>query len=479
MLLRQITDPKLAQHAYLVGCPGSREALVVDPLRDVDQYIEAARREGLRIVAVAETHIHADFLSGARDLADRTGAHLYLSAAGGPSWSYRWTEGRKDVTLLDDGDEFSIGNVVVRAARTPGHTPEHIAFLVSDGSVGEPMGVLSGDFVFAGDLGRPDLLESAAGEAGSREVGAHDLFTSVNQLLGWPDWLQVWPGHGAGSACGKALGAVPQTTAGYEKRFNGSVQAALQGEDAFVRAILDGQNEPPLYFARMKRLNRDGVPPLPALPAPPRLGPAELGDWSQRRDAFVLDTRTDRRAFMRRHLAGALHVPLDRTFNTVAGSLVADAEAPILLLVDDGRVAEAVRDLVRVGLDNVQGYATFDDVEAHFAAGGAPASIEEITMADLESRRMAGDRVLDVRYGPEFDERHVPGAIHIPYTRLAERIDELPTDGALVVHCETGIRSAAAAAFLARAGFDVAYVNGRFGAWQEAEVNPAIERLSD
>jgi hydroxyacylglutathione hydrolase len=158
---------------------------------------------------------------------------------------------------------------------------------------------------------------------------------------------------------------------------------------------------------------------------------------------------------------------------------VADADAPIVLLLDEDRVEEAVRDLVRVGLDNVQGYATFDDVEAHFAAGGAPASIEEITMADLESRRMAGARVLDVRYGPEFDEHHVPSAIHIPYTRLAERIDEVPSDGPVVVHCQTGVRSAAAAAFLARAGYQVAYVNGRFDRWQPKEEGPAIERLSD
>ncbi len=468
MLLRQITDRKLAQHAYLVACPGSKEALIVDPLRDVDQYVDAARREGLRIVAVAETHIHADYLSGVRDLADRTGARIYLSGGGGPDWSYRWAEGRDDVTLLHEGDEFSIGNVVVRAAHTPGHTPEHIVFLVADAGVGEPMGVLSGDFVFAGDLGRPDLLESAAGEAGSREAGAHDLFQSVNQLLGWPDWLQVWPGHGAGSACGKALGAVPQTTAGYEKRFNDSVQAALRGEDAFVRAILDGQNEPPLYFARMKRLNRDGVPPLTELPAPRRIAPPELADWSGRTDRFVFDTRIDRSAFMARHLRGALHVPLDRTFNTVAGSLMADPALPILLILDRDRVEEAVRDLVRVGLDNVEAYATFDDLDAYFAAGGTPAVIEEISTSELESRRGAGAHVLDVRYGPEFEQRHVPDAIHIPYTRLAERIGEIPNDGPVLVHCQGGARSAAASAFLARAGYEVVFVNGPFSAWRTA-----------
>jgi hydroxyacylglutathione hydrolase len=478
MLLRQITDPKLAQHAYLVGCPGARQALVVDPLRDVDQYIEAARRENLRIVAVTETHIHADFLSGTRELAERTGARIYLSAAGGPAWSYRWNEGRSGVTLLDDGDEFMIGNVIIRATRTPGHTPEHITFTVTDGAERGPMGVITGDFVFAGDLGRPDLLESAAGEAGSREAGARDLFRSVDRLIEWPDWMQVWPGHGAGSACGKAMGAVPQTTAGYEKRFNDSVRAALDGEEAFVRAILDGQNEPPLYFARMKRLNRDGVPPLRELPKPRRLEAAELAEWAGRRDAYVLDARTDRSAFMRRHLPGSLFTPMNRAFNTAAGSLVADPELPILLILDDGRVEEAVRDLVRVGLDEIVAQASPETLEAHFAAGGAATTIDEIGMRDLESRR--GDAVvLDVRYGPEFEAGHVTDAIHVPYTRLAARLDEVPRDRPVLVHCETGARSANAASLLAREGFDVTYVNGRLTDWRPAAGVTAVSTSSD
>ncbi len=466
MLLRQIADARLAQYAYLIGCPATKEALVVDPQRDVDRYEAAAVAEGLRIVAVAETHIHADFLSGARDLADRTGARLYLSDEGGPDWAYRWAAGRPDVTLLKDGDAFAVGNVSVTAVHTPGHTPEHLCFLVSDGGADEPMGVASGDFVFAGDLGRPDLLESAAGEAGAREPAARDLFASVGRLLAWPDWLQVWPGHGAGSACGKALGAVPQTTAGYEKRHNPSVAAARRGEAAFVGQMLDGQNEPPLYFARMKRQNRDGVPPLAALPVPRRLDAAALAALAGRQDTMALDTRTDRRAFMRRHLPGALHAPLDKSFNTVAGSLVADPDTPLVVLVDEGRVDEAVRDLVRVGLDRVEGWAAPAAVEAYFDGGGAAASIEEIGVEALEGRRRAGARVLDVRYGPEFAQRHVPGAAHVPYTRLAERLPDVPAGTPLLVHCQSGIRAAAAAAFLARAGYPVVYVNGPFGHWQ-------------
>lgn len=466
MLLRQLADPTLAQHAYLIGCPATKEALIVDPQRDVDRYLDAAAREGLRIVAVAETHIHADFLSGAQALAEQTGARLYLSDEGGPDWTYRWAKGRPDVTFLRDGDAFAVGNVGVKAAHTPGHTPEHVCFLVTDGGADEPMGVASGDFVFVGDLGRPDLLESAAEVAGAREPAARDLLASVSRLMEWPDWLQVWPGHGAGSACGKALGAVPQTTAGYEKRHNPSVKAAGRGEAAFVRQMLDGQNEPPLYFARMKRQNRDGVPPLAALPTPRRLDAADLAALAGRRDLAVLDTRTDRSAFMRRHFPGALFAPLDKTFNTVVGSLVADPETPLYLIVDEDRMENAVRDLVRVGFDRVEGYATPQVMEAYFDGGGGATTIEEVGIEGLEQRRLDGAPVLDVRYGPEFAARHVPGAAHVPYTRLAERLADVPAGGPLLVHCQSGIRSAAASAFLARAGYPVVYVNGPFARYE-------------
>ncbi|HLL45111.1 MAG TPA: MBL fold metallo-hydrolase, partial [Longimicrobiaceae bacterium] len=227
MILRRLYDDKLAQASYLVGCAATGEALVVDPNRDVEQYVEAARGEGLRVMHVTETHIHADFVSGSRELARRSGAQLFLSGEGGEDWRYAFAE-EAGATLLRDGDSFRVGNVRVEVLHTPGHTPEHLAFVVTDtAGADRPMGVLSGDFVFVGDVGRPDLLERAARHEGTMEAGARTLFRSLQRFKALlPDWVQLWPGHGAGSACGKALGAVPQSTLGYEKLFNWGLAAA-------------------------------------------------------------------------------------------------------------------------------------------------------------------------------------------------------------------------------------------------------------
>ncbi|MDT0632597.1 rhodanese-like domain-containing protein [Rubrivirga sp. S365] len=467
MLLRQIHDPSLAQYAYLVGCQKTGEALVVDPERDVDRVLALAAEEGLTITHVAETHIHADFLSGARDLAERTGARLYLSAEGeSAGWGSDWAEGRDDVTFLRDGDTFAVGNVEVRAVYSPGHTPEHLAYLVTDhgGGADAPMGLLSGDFVFVGDLGRPDLLEQAAGQAGAQEPAARQLYASVQRFLDLDDFVQVWPAHGAGSACGKALGAVPQSTVGYERRFNGAIDAARRGEPAFVEAILDGQPEPPLYFARMKAQNRDGVPPLAALPTPRALAPDELA--APPAGAVVVDTRPDRSAFMAAHLPGALYAPLGSTFSTVVGSYVTDPETPLVLVVPEGGVGEAVRALVRIGLDRVVAYATYETLAAYAHGGGDTAAIPEVDF-EAVAGRAGGAAVLDVRRQAEVDAGHVPGAAHIAHTRLADRLDEVPDGSPLYVHCQSGARAAVAGAFLASRGYDVAYVNDGFAHYRE------------
>jgi hydroxyacylglutathione hydrolase len=470
MFFRQITDDKLAQYAYLIGCQKTGEALVIDPERDVDRYVRAASAEGLRVTAVAETHIHADFLSGARDLAAQTGAHLYLSAEGeADGWGSRWArEGSLPVTFLRDGDTFRVGNLEVRALHTPGHTPEHLSFLITDhgGGADAPMGLVSGDFVFVGDLGRPDLLESAAGEAGAQGPAARALYQSVQRFLDLDDALQVWPGHGAGSACGKALGAVPQSTVGYERRFNAAIDAAHRGEDAFADAILDAQPEPPLYFARMKRLNRDGVPPLTALPQPRALGPDDLAALPE--GAVVVDTRADRAAFMDAHLPGSLYAPLDRQFNTIVGSYVTDPEAPLVLILDGARVEEAVRDLVRIGLDRIVAYATPETLAAYAAAGGATARIEAVRFEDVAAHRDdPGVAVLDVRRTSEYAAGHVPGAANAAHTRLAGALDRVPEADMLYVHCQAGGRAATASAFLAREGYNVRFVNDGFAHYRE------------
>jgi hydroxyacylglutathione hydrolase len=472
MLFRQFFDPKLAQYAYLVGCQQTGEALIIDPLRDIDQYLEAAEAESLRITAVAETHIHADFLSGAREFAERFGTRVYLSDEGGEDWASDWARGGQyDAGFLKDGDAFRIGGIEVRAVHTPGHTPEHMSYAITDrgGGASTPIGIATGDFVFVSDLGRPDLLEQAAGMHGVQEPSARQLFTSLPRFTELEDHLQVWPAHGAGSTCGKELGAVPQTTVGYEKRYNASLAAADRGEDAFVEAILAGQPEPQTYFARMKRDNNQGVPLLSRLPQPQRLTVAELGQAVKEGEALIVDTRLDRSAFMTRHIPGSLHAPINRSFNTVVGSLVEDETVPILLIVDDSRVEEAVRDLVRLGYDRIESFVTSETLTRYFDRGGEKASIETVTFRELEEMRRKGEaEVLDVRFQSEFEAGHVPGAIQASYTRLPSYARErIPRDRTLLVHCVSGARSAAAASYLAREGFDLKFVDGHFDEYRK------------
>ncbi len=213
MVFKRLYDTKLAQASYLIGSAETKQAVVIDPNRDVEQYLDAAAGEGLSITHVTETHIHADFVSGSRELAARTGATLYLSDEGDADWKYAFAV-KDGAVLLKDGDSFAVGSLRIQARHTPGHTPEHLSFLVTDtANADDPIGAVTGDFLFVGDVGRPDLLERAAHHAGTMEASARTLFRSLQQLKDLPDSLQIWPGHGAGSACGKNLGAVPQSTA--------------------------------------------------------------------------------------------------------------------------------------------------------------------------------------------------------------------------------------------------------------------------
>jgi hydroxyacylglutathione hydrolase len=461
MLFRQIFDEQLAQYAYLVGCQRTGEAIVIDPERDIDRYLQVAAAENLTITAVTETHIHADFLSGAREFAER-GVRVYLSNEGGPDWTYGWAAGY-DVVLLKHRDAFAVGHIDFTALHTPGHTPEHLSFLLTDRGAGadEPMGIVSGDFVFVGDLGRPDLLESAAGHVGDMEPSARRLFATTEDFLLLPDYLQVWPGHGAGSACGKALGAVPETTVGYERRFSPALRKVGEGEQSFVEFILEGQPEPPRYFADMKRLNRDGAPVLGTLPVPPEISPASLPDLAAG-GAVIVDTRRDRRAFFAGHVPGALYAPYIKSFPTIAGSYIRPDE-PVVLIIERADLDGAVRALVRVGLDHVQGYVTPEAFDAYAATGAELAGLESIDLDELRRRASGGDyHVLDVRKVTEFVEGHVPGAQNIAHTQLAGRLDEVPRERPIVVHCRTGQRAAAACALLQREGYQVVHVDDVF-----------------
>ena len=470
MLVRQIADPKLAQFAYLIGCPRSGEAIVIDPERDVDRYFDLAARHKLRIVAAADTHIHADYLSGLRQMAAR-GVFVYASREGGPDWQYEWLiQGDYAHRLLGHADQFSVGYIEFRAVHTPGHTPEHLSYLVRDAGSGAKdfIALASGDFVFVGDVGRPDLLERAAGMVGVMEPSARAQFASIHrEFRGLPQFLQVWPAHGAGSACGKSLGDVPTSTVGYELRTNRSIHAAAD-EQTFVDFILAGQPEPPLYFARMKRDNRRGPELLSALPSPPPLVESDLADLENRTDVAVLDARCQE-AFFEGHLAGSLLTDLDYQFCSIAGSYVPEGTA-IYLVVGETRVDEAVRALIRVGLDRIVGYLTPETLANYGRQGGVLQRSMTIDMATLEAERVGGRaHVLDVRGLAEFDAGHVPDAVHVPHTRIGINADSLPVDKPLLVYCNSGARAAAAVAMLERLGFAAIDVDDHFANYRGAE----------
>ena len=468
MLVRQIFDKSLAQYAYLVGCPTTGAAIVIDPERDVDRYFAVAAQHKLTIIAAADTHLHADYLTGLREMAER-GITVYASKEGGPDWQYEWLTGSSyPHVLVGDGDTFKVGNIEFRTRHTPGHTPEHVMYLVRDGGSGasDAIAVATGDFVFVGDVGRPDLLESAAGMQGQMEPSARTLYASINGAFKpLPEFVQVWPGHGAGSACGKTLGDIPMSTVGYELRTNPSIQAASD-ETGFVRFILSGQPEPPPYFARMKRDNRSGPAVLGSLPAPRALTAAEAGSLAGDAQTAILDTR-GRDAYLAGHLPGAIHAELDWQLPTVAGAYV-PPEQTLYLVVDEARLDEAVRCLVRVGLDRIDGYLTPGTLAAIEAAGEPIARSTAIDMQDLETARQRADvLVLDVRSATEYRLRHVPGALNIPHTRLAVSLDRVPTDRTVYVHCQSGARATAAASLLESRGYRVVTVNDSFDDYEE------------
>ncbi len=349
MLLKYFYDEKLAHASYMVGCQRAKEAVIVDPGRDIEQYIAMAAKEDVKIVAVAETHIHADYVSGARELADRVNAKLYVSDEGPAEWKYLYLDGY-DSMPVHDGDHFMIGKIRFDVLHTPGHTPESISFLLTDqgGGANKPMGIFTGDFVFVGSIGRPDLLEEAAGLMGTAEPGARDLFKSAERFKSLPDYLQVWPAHGAGSACGKGLGAIPSSTVGYEKLFNPALQ--FTDEDEFVRYILADQPEAPKYFAVMKRVNKEGPRILGAGHHHKMLDVAGLADAV---DAGTVVDLTPSPEYARGHVPGTINIPLSM-LAAWAGWLV-DYDRPTYLICEPNQLEEAARILHKIGVEEIVG----------------------------------------------------------------------------------------------------------------------------
>src|SRR6185503_13608160 len=353
MLLRRLYEDMLSQASYIIACDETRHAIVVDPNRDVDKYLAVAKADKLKITHVTETHIHADYVSGARALAEATGAQLLLSGEGGEDWQYRYA-GDAKARVIRNGEAIDVGSVKVEVLHTPGHTPEHVSFLITDtASTLTAMGMLSGDFIFVGDVGRPDLLEKAAGVGNTMEAMARQLHQSIQKAKELPSYLQIWPGHGAGSACGKALGDIPSSTLGYERLVNWAFTSP--NEQAFVDEVLAGQPEPPKYFARMKQINRDGPKPRVDPGHIARMSPTEMTKAIDE-GALVIDVRATAE-FASGHMAGTINIPTGTSFPNWLGSLV-EPDQRIIFLVgrDDTRFARALRGAALIGMDKVIGW---------------------------------------------------------------------------------------------------------------------------
>ncbi len=460
MIFRYFYDDTLAQASYLVGCAATGEALIVDPMRNIQPYLAMAEKEGLRITHVTETHIHADFVSGIRELAAATGATMYLSDMGDADWKYGFANDPQ-VVLVRDGDAFMVGNIRIEVLATPGHTLEHVAFVLTDTAAADkPMGVFTGDFLFVGDIGRPDLLEEAAGFVGTKEPGARTQYQTVQRFKQLPDYLQIWPAHGAGSACGKALGAIPSTTLGYEKLFNPAFQ--FNDEEAFVKWLLADQPEPPRYFAQMKHVNKVGAPLLRDLVVPQQLGRDAL-DTTLADGLLVVDMRS-REDYVAAHIAGTLSVPMDNTmFSTYVGWFV-DYQQPMYFIAPDAEAVEPILIALRaIGIDNVPGYFLPEVVK------GDTVSLPTFTTQELAERMTEnGLMVLDVRGVTEFAQGHIPGATNIPLGYLPRHLDQLPTDRLIVTNCASGYRSQVAASLLRKLGFtNVANLSEGEAVWAE------------
>ncbi len=459
MLFERIYEPGLAQASYFIGCQASGEAIVIDPRRDIEVYLEYARSKNMKITKVAETHIHADYLSGAPELAAETGAELLLSDEGGPDWQYAIPH-----TGLKDGNLFKVGNLKFQVMHTPGHTPEHICFLLTDTPASPaPVMLFSGDFVFVGDVGRPDLLEEAAGIQGTREPGARQMFHSLKRFKELPEYIQVWPGHGAGSACGKALGAVPGSTVGYEKMSNWALR--IDDEERFVKALLEGQPEPPRYFAMMKKLNKIERKLLPALPQPEKISVNELAGLLDE-NYQIVDTRT-RQAFSRGHIPGTLNIENNKAFSNWSGWLL-DYDRPIILLTPAGALREVTAKLVRVGLDNIVGW--FDDFTGWHEEGHIWETAKAVNVHTLKEQLESGAvQLVDIRGRSEVEAGYIEGARHIHLGHLPQRLDELDKSKPTVLYCASGARSAIGGSLLMQHGFKYATnLEGGIEAWQRA-----------
>lgn len=456
MIFETVKSEALAHFSYVVGDEDAGVCAVVDPRRDVEVYLDIARRANARITVILETHIHADYVSGSLELAARTDAPIYLSAAGEYAFEHEPVRG---------GDELTFGAYTLKVIETPGHTPEHVSFLISGGQgAAEPWGLFTGDTLFAGEVGRPDLL----GE--EQEVGlARQLYdTLFDTVLPLGDEIIIYPAHGEGSPCGANIGARMRSTIGYERLHSENLQA--QSREAFVEEVLAEQTPAPRYYPRMKQVNADGPRVLGRLPDVPLLDVESFEREMQQGGALVLDAR-DKLAYGGAHVEGAWNIGLDGSFPLWVGWFVEDPETHLLLVLpgaDD--LSFAVSELLSVGYENTGG-ALLGGMDAWIEAGKPFRSVPQMSVHALREHVEGSSdlQVLDVRREATFRDGHVEGAVNIWLPMLGEHLDRLERDQPVAVYCTTGYRSSIAASILQNKGFaDVRLVPGSMVAWEAA-----------
>jgi hydroxyacylglutathione hydrolase len=452
VIFETVRTDGLAHLSYLIGDRSSGRATVIDPRRDVDVYLELARRHRLTITHAVETHIHADFVSGSRELAACTGtARVYVSAEGGARYGFAHEP-------LRDGARLELGAVTLTAVHTPGHTPEHMAYLATE--KGRPWGFFSGDFLFAGSVGRPDLLG-----AGQTPGLARALFRSLRTTLTpLPDELPLYPAHGAGSPCGANIGD-RQSTVGHERRHNPALQ--FTDESAFVDWVLRTAPPMPRYYPRMKRVNAQGPEVLNGLPAVEWLGPAAFRRRLAAGDVQLIDNRT-MLGFGGGHVAGAWNLGPRAELSLWAGWML-DPEKPIALVLGrDGDLPEVLRQLLRVGFTRFAGCLE-GGMNAWGTAGLPVQGLAQLPVQELNRRLPPRDfQLLDVRTSHEWDQGHVPGARYLFLGELPQKLKDLDQDKPVVVYCASGYRSSLAASILQAGGITAANVPGGYQAWAAA-----------
>ena len=458
MYFKQFYLGCLAHASYMIGSDG--EAAVVDPRRDVDTYIDEAREQGFEIQHVIETHLHADFVSGHQELARRTGAKIYFGAKAGA---------RFDFMPVVEGDEIRVGQVTLRFLETPGHTPESVSVLVIDRPSSEvPKAVLTGDTLFIGDVGRPDLTGSDPLRGSDPRMSAQELagmlYDSLHgKLLALPDSVEVYPAHGAGSLCGRNISSDTSSTIGRERQFNYALRPMPKEE--FVRMMTTDLPEAPAYFSRDVAINRDGASELAELPDPAALAARDV-EALQKKGAIVLDTRPAAQ-YGAGHVPGSLHIGLSGQFASWAGALISP-RAPILLVAEEEEeVREARTRLARVGIENVAGYLAGGILE--WDRAGLPlATMEQVNVEELDARlrESRAGRVVDVRRPAEWQAGHIPNAVHLPLNTLAQNAAALDKSEPLAVICAGGFRSSIGTSILEQQGFTkVTNVVGGMAAW--------------